>query len=150
MVYAIVVLGIILTDLFTKKLIRDKLYVEEKKEVIKNKFYLWHRENKGFSYGKLSQKPNLVKYISGFTCIVGAVMMYLLSGEKKSAVFKLSFSMCLGGALANFIDRIKKGSVTDFIFFKLFKNAPVFNVADIFIVFGCVAFFIRSLKELFK
>ena len=150
MVYVFIILTIISADLFTKKLIHDKLFVEEKKEIIKDKFYIWHRENKGFSYGKPSQKPNLVKYISGFTCIVGSAMMFLLSSEKRSVLFKLSFSMCLGGALANLIDRIKKGSVTDFIFFKLFKNAPVFNIADIFIVFGCMIFFVRSLKELFK
>ena len=53
--------------------------------------------------------------------------------------------MAFAGAFANFIDRIKNGSVTDFIFIK-FKNAPVFNVADVFIVLGCISFFIKSLK----
>ena len=34
MVYALIVLSIICSDLFTKKLISDKLYIEEKKEII--------------------------------------------------------------------------------------------------------------------
>ena len=35
MVYVFIILTIISADLFTKKLIHDKLFVEEKKEIIK-------------------------------------------------------------------------------------------------------------------
>ncbi len=48
--------------------------------------------------------------------------------------------MLLGGAIGNFIDRIRLGYVVDFLSFKLGKNYnfPVFNVADIFIVLGTI------------
>ena len=41
----------------------------------------------------------------------------------------------LSGALSNIIDRIRIGSVTDFIYFK-FVDFPVFNVADIYVTFS--------------
>ena len=145
MVYALIVLSIICSDLFTKKLISDKLYIEEKKEIIKNKVYLWHKKNKGFSYGRLSSCPVIVKIISGLTCILSLFTLISMIFKKDCKLPKIGFCVCFAGALSNCIDRLKNGSVTDFIFIK-FKNAPVFNLADIFIVLGCISFFINSLK----
>ncbi len=149
MVYALIVLSIICSDLFTKKLISDKLYIEEKKEIIKNKVYLWHKKNKGFSYNKLEDKPFCVKAISGSVCVFSLFALKSVIFEKRIDFSKLSFCLCFAGAVSNFIDRLKNGSVTDFIYVK-FKNAPIFNLADVFIVFGFVSFvlsyFINSLK----
>ena len=44
--------------------------------------------------------------------------------------------MALGGAAGNFIDRLMKGTVTDFFDFIIW---PVFNIADSFIVIGMIA-----------
>ncbi len=146
MVYAVIILSIICLDLFTKRLISDKLYIEEKKKLIYNRLYLWHKKNKGFSYGKLSNKPNIVKLFSGIACAVLGFMLFGVLYKSKSSVLKLSFSMCFAGAFANFIDRVKNNKVTDFIFIK-FKNAPIFNIADIFIFAGCVMFYIDYFRN---
>ena len=150
MVYALTVLSIICSDIFTKKLISDKLYIEEIKEIIKNKVYFWHKKNRGFSYNRLEDKPFYVKAISGFVCIISFLSLRSAIFENKIDLSKLSFCLCFAGAVSNFVDRMKNGSVTDFIYVK-FKNAPVFNLADVFIVFGFVSFaltfFISSLKS---
>lgn len=146
MAYALIFLSIICADLFTKKLISDKLYIEEKKEIVKNRVYLWHRKNKGFSYEKMSSDPKKVKLISGSVCAISAVLLIFLSFQKGMKVLKICFCMCFAGAVSNLIDRLKNGCVTDFIFIK-FKNAPVFNIADIFILIGSVSFWICSLRN---
>ena len=43
-----------------------------------------------------------------------------------------------GGAAGNFIDRIVRGYVVDFIYFSLI-DFPVFNLADIYVVCGGIA-----------
>ncbi|MCJ7856279.1 signal peptidase II [Lachnospiraceae bacterium NSJ-143] len=146
MVYALIVLSIICTDLFTKRLISDNLNIEERKEIVKNCLYIWHRKNKGFSYEHMSDRPDTVKFFSGVMCAVSAVMFIYLSCQKGMKALKFCFSLCFAGALSNFIDRVRNGSVTDFIFVK-FKNAPVFNIADIFIVLGCISFWISSFRK---
>lgn len=149
MVYALIVLSIICSDLFTKKLISDKLYIEEKKEIINNKVYLWHKKNRGFSYNRLENNPFCVKLISAAVCLVSLFTVLPVMFQKGFNVSKTCFCICLGGALSNLIDRLKNGSVTDFIYIK-FKNAPIFNLADLFIVLGFISFFISSLKTKYK
>lgn len=149
MVYALIVLSIICSDLFTKKLISDKLYIEEKKEIINNKVYLWHKKNRGFSYNRLENNPFCVKLISAAVCLVSLFTVLPVMFQKGFNVSKTCFCICLGGALSNLIDRLKNGSVTDFIYIK-FKNAPIFNLADVFIVLGFISFFISSLKTKYK
>ena len=52
----------------------------------------------------------------------------------------LGFSLILGGAVGNLIDRIYFGYVIDFIDFRIW---PVFNIADISVVIG-VAIMIKK------
>ena len=149
MVYALIVLSIICSDLFTKKLISDKLYIEEKKEIINNKVYLWHKKNRGFSYNRLENNPFCVKLISAAVCLVSLFTVLPVMFQKGFTVSNTCFCICFGGALSNLIDRLKNGPVTDFIYIK-FKNAPIFNLADVFIVLGFISFFISSLKTKYK
>ena len=66
----------------------------------------------------------------------GAIIYFIkLLYKKGSRSLKLGFSFMLGGALGNLYERIFKNGVTDFIYIK-FKKAPIFNVADIFILIG--------------
>jgi signal peptidase II len=54
-------------------------------------------------------------------------------------------TLILGGALSNFVDRIYYGAVLDFI--ELYAGSyhfPVFNVADVFIVFGVGVLILKS------
>ena len=51
----------------------------------------------------------------------------------------VSLALVLAGAVGNLIDRLFLGYVTD-MFQTLFMNFPIFNVADICIVCGGIAF----------
>src|SRR5690606_24833961 len=55
-----------------------------------------------------------------------------------------ALSLVLGGALGNFVDRVSRGTVTDFVDP---TNYPSFNVADSAIVTGVTALVVLSLFE---
>lgn len=52
-------------------------------------------------------------------------------------VYRLSLTMIIGGAIGNLTDRIRLHYVIDFIHIKVLRFA-IFNIADIFIIFGAV------------
>ncbi len=72
--------------------------------------------------------------------------------SKAIPVGKISLAMIFGGALGNIIDRIMRGFVVDFLDFGTATYRwYTFNVADIFIVSGCILLailmFLFEIKE---
>jgi signal peptidase II len=60
---------------------------------------------------------------------------------REPAVQIFSLALIAGGALGNYIDRIRLGYVIDFISLNIDMNRmPFFNFADFFILIGCVLF----------
>ena len=75
---------------------------------------------------------------------VTAVLMLVIAGILLKKVFThplavWSLVFVLGGGIGNLIDRVRLGFVVD-MFNLQFMNYPVFNVADIFVVCGAIAF----------
>ena len=133
-------------DFFSKKMISKKLQEKEKKEIVKNRFYLWHIKNKGAAYNSFEGYMTAIKCIS----VAGIVFCIIqLLHERKNGTKTtntIAYSFLLGGALGNFFERVKYGFVTDFLYFhhnrlKCFqklreKSLPIFNIADIFVALG--------------
>ena len=65
---------------------------------------------------------------------------------KETKLNNISFGLIIGGILGNLIDRIFFQCVRDFIDINIF-NFPIFNIADIAIVFGIVLLLISSFME---
>ena len=59
------------------------------------------------------------------------------------------FSLIVGGALGNFIDRICLGGVRDFIELK-FIEFPIFNFADVFLTCGVICYLVYLIFYEFK
>ena len=58
---------------------------------------------------------------------------------------KFIFSLIIGGAIGNFYDRFFFNAVPDFIDFHIGNfHWFTFNLADVFITFGIIAFFIKG------
>ena len=78
--------------------------------------------------------------------IIGSVIIILIYVGLMSEKFdKLIYSIIIGGALGNFYDRLSYKAVPDFIDLH-YNNFHwfTFNVADIFITLGILAFILRS------
>jgi signal peptidase II len=78
--------------------------------------------------------------------IIGAALLGVAwaASRAKSRCDRIAFGMILGGALANVIDRIIHGYVTDFIAIGTF---PIFNAADICITLGAAFLLLEHRKR---
>ena len=100
--------------------------------------------NKGIGFGILSFDTNLIYNL--ITTLIGLVIIILIMiGIKSESSEKIIFSIIVGGALGNFYDRIVFNAVPDFIDLH-YGNFHwfTFNVADIFITIGVIAFLIKG------
>jgi signal peptidase II len=97
--------------------------------------------NRGIAFGLFrDQGPLLILIIS----VSLAVLLYLSRKIQELPVLsRLGFAMILGGAIGNWIDRIRLGHVIDFLDFRIW---PVFNIADSAISIGVALYLIHLLK----
>lgn len=125
----------LLLDQISKVLVIRLMNVNHSIELIKNFFYLTYTHNTGAAFSILTGKRIFLILIAIVILIV--VFNYLRKNKVEEKLDKLAFSLVIGGAFGNLIDRIVRGYVIDFLDVKIFGyNFPVFNLADTFIVVG--------------
>lgn len=104
--------------------------------------------NTGISYGLFSGGGKFQKWI--LIIISLGIILFLLNFVKNESSFtaKTSISFIIGGALGNVFDRLFYGAVVDFISLHA-KGFSwyIFNVADMFIVFGVILFLLSQLLK---
>lgn len=100
--------------------------------------------NTGIGFGFFSTTSTALYYL--ITIIIGIVILVLLYLLLISDnIDKIIYSIIIGGALGNFHDRILFQAVPDFIDLHYSSfHWFTFNVADIFITIGIMAFALRS------
>ena len=100
--------------------------------------------NTGIGFGLLSSNSILFyNFISG---LIASVIIFLMIFAFRSDKFdKINFSIIIGGAFGNFYDRIIFNAVPDFIDLH-YRNLHwfTFNLADIFITLGIIAFILKG------
>lgn len=135
MLWAIIAVLIVVFDQITKQIVKAKIPYGEIVPVIDKFFYLTYHENKGAAWGIF---PNGRIFFIVSTLLISSVIVYMIV-KSKDKMLKLSLAVILGGALGNFIDRVLKGGVGDFLDFYIFSyHFPTFNVADMFVVIGTI------------
>lgn len=109
-----------------------------------------YAENRGAAFSIL-QGQRIFFVIATITMLT--VLAYIYFKTKNIAkLSKLSIAMIAGGAIGNFIDRIRFGFVVDFIDvrFGSFYNFPIFNIADSFVVCGTILMILLILFNKFE
>ena len=91
--------------------------------------------NYGAAWSSFSGKRRLL--VIATSCIVLGVLVVLLRRVVRHPLGVLAGCLVISGGLGNILDRVRLGYVIDMFNFQ-FMNYPVFNVADICIVGGCV------------
>ena len=132
----------ILLDQLVKILIRVNMDTGASITLINHFFSITHVENTGAAWGGFSGYTIALIIVS--IAILGYfIYLYKDINFKNKMVFSISLILVIGGTIGNLIDRIVFRSVTDmFDFIILGYDFPVFNVADIFLVFGFALFII--------
>lgn len=93
--------------------------------------------NTGGAWSMLNQHTWLLSVVSAV--VVLALLFVLVRRLIRHPFGVITLTMVLAGAVGNLIDRVRLGYVVD-MFQTLFMNFPVFNVADICVVCGGIAF----------
>lgn len=135
-------------DTVTKKWANKNLPLNRKKEIVRNRLYFWHIKNSGIAYNRFSGKrKSILLFTGGLLAYYSGVFINVLRG-KKNRKYTLPLALTLGGGYGNFLERARKGKVTDFLFVPAEgRNAPIFNLADISILLGTLWLTFVSLYE---
>ena len=101
--------------------------------------------NYGFAFGLLNN-PSLNQILVSFVILAIIIYFLYLLIKTQDKIFQLTLTLILAGALGNFIDRIFRGFVIDFIDIYIGKyHWPAFNIADSCITVGFVVLMINIL-----
>ena len=108
---------------------------------------LYRNHNPGFSFGFLTGSRAVELFPLCITSGVAGIWAYMM-GRRGRFVEKLSFTLVLAGGISNVIDRIRLGYVVDYVSiqWKALKKV-VFNLADLFILAGCVMLVAAQIGE---
>ena len=130
------VVSVVFFDRLTKVFFSAVLQIGESLPVIKHAFHFTLVHNNGIAFGLFKDNGFVFLIIPAIAVflLIYNVYYYHKFGEL-DWVYIVAFSLILGGAIGNLIDRITFGHVIDFIDFRIW---PTFNVADSAITIGVI------------
>ena len=130
-----VAVAAIFADQLTKQVIARTLGVGESVDIV-GPFSIHHVENSGIAFGLFASRTTLVIAIT--VVAVGWMAWFFARSGRRHPVLPVALGLILGGSMANLVDRVRLGHVTDFIDLEAW---PAFNLADTFIVVGVTVLF---------
>lgn len=123
--FIIGVLLVVLADQVTKIWISRNMELMESIPVIPGIFHITYIQNPASAFGIL--KFDNIIFITVGLLVILFLILFLSKIAQKSKIVFFSFIFILGGALGNLLDRVRLGSVIDFLDFRIW---PIFNIAD--------------------
>jgi signal peptidase II len=134
---AVLVLAVVVAaDQITKHAVESSIVQGEERKLLPG-VQLVDTRNNGIAFGFLPGSH------VGVTVAIGLALLALLvyfALHSSARLIWLPTGMLVGGAVGNVIDRLRAGSVTDFI--KLPLGWPPFNLADLAITLGVAILFL--------
>lgn len=101
--------------------------------------------NEGVSFGFLQGAPDLSRWLLSIFSLVVSVGLAVWALRLEKTWTAVAVGFVIGGALGNMIDRVRLGSVVDFVDVHQLGFFPwVFNVADSAITVGVILLLIES------
>lgn len=133
-------IGIFVLDQASKLLVVSFIDLYHGIVVIPGFFNLVHIRNRGVAFGIMNQPGHSLPFfiITAISLVVGAcLVLWYLSSKQKNLLHGLGTSLIIGGIAGNVTDRLRVGSVIDFIDLYIGKfHWPSFNIADSAITIG--------------
>ena len=144
LIYLFIVVSLVSLDQYTKSIILNYFELYESKTIIDGFFSLTYVQNFGAGFS-IMQNARTTFLIITPICLVGFTYLFIKSNDKLS---KTALLLMISGTIGNFIDRIVRIYVVDFLDFIIFGwDFPIFNVADIFLTIGVCLYIIALIKE---
>lgn len=125
-------LAVVALDQISKRIVERSIVPGEEHGLVPG-VELVNTHNRGVAFGFLPGRDVAVTVLVGVALLV--LLVYFSRNSARRLIW-LPTGMVLGGALGNIIDRVRTGSVTDFV--KLPLGWPPFNLADAAITLGVI------------
>ncbi len=143
---------IVLLDHITKYSVSSTMRLGEAIEVIPGYLRIAYARNFGVAFGYFNNPDSVWRpYLLGGLAAVAVVVILVYSSRMSSqrVMLQVALAVTMGGILGNFVDRILRGSVVDFIevHFRDSFHWPTFNIADTAITFGIALLLIDAFKH---
>lgn len=143
---------IVAVDQLVKLYVHTHFQLHETIPVIENYFNLTYVRNTGAAFGIFKDSHEVFRTIffmsmPPIACLIILFILRTVPNEDRLQIFALAG--VFGGAIGNYIDRIRLGFVVDYLDFHI-KNKytwPAFNVADSTIVVGIGVLMYLMYKE---
>lgn len=132
--HILLLLIIVAMDQLTKWAVVSNLSLHQSIPVIPDVLRITHVENRGAAFGLLQNFQWLFIVVTLLILLLAFVYRDRIRQEPRLLQFAIIIG--LGGAIGNFIDRIRLGHVIDFIEVTMTPRFPIFNLADVAIVVG--------------
>lgn len=135
----------ILLDQLIKIIIKSKIF-NSSIILIPHVLNLTYVQNTGAAFGIGSDSTSM--FVAVNVVIIGLITYFIFSKkEELSKLILIALHLVLAGGIGNLIDRIARGFVIDYIDISPLIKYPVFNLADIFVVVGCLIVVISLVKD---
>ena len=132
---ALLALALLALDQGVKRYVTLTLPLGETRPLLPGLVELKTVHNYGAAWSSFSGQRWLLAAVT--TCIVLLVLTALIRRLVRHPLGVLAGCLIISGGLGNIVDRVRLGYVVDMFNFQ-FMDYPVFNVADMCIVCGCV------------
>ena len=145
--YGLAILAIIL-DQWTKWLIVKNMEYGERISVWDPWFGILSHRNRGAAWGMLEGQMWLFTIVT--LAVIVAIIYFYHTEAKGKPLFQVSLMLLLGGAIGNFIDRLFRGEVVDFLDVLIpviNYDFPIFNIADAALTISVVMLLIAIIFE---
>jgi signal peptidase II len=120
----------VVADQVTKQIVVSSLELGESVHLL-GPLEIRHVTNPGIAFGLFSSWATAVTVLTAVA--VGWMLFYFARSGARHPVLPVALGLLVGGSVANLIDRLRLGHVTDFLDLRFW---PAFNLADSFIVVG--------------
>ena len=131
----LVAVAAIVADQLTKQMVGRTLELGDSVEIV-GPFSIHHVQNSGIAFGLFGSRTALV--IAVTIVAVGLMLWFFARSGRRHPVLPVALGLVVGGSIANLIDRVRLGHVTDFLDVVAW---PAFNLADTCIVAGVAILF---------
>lgn len=142
------ILGLILILIIVDQVLKIGV-IKDGQEIIPNMIKITYEINTGgaFSIGE----GNIFQFIVINIIVLGLIIRFLVIQFKNmNTITKVVLSFILAGGISNFIDRIFRGFVVDYIDITQIFKFPVFNLADAYVVLGWTMLILSTIRYTFK
>jgi signal peptidase II len=151
-----VLLVVFVLDQLTKNAVNNSIAVGQRHHFLPGlELVDVHNRNYVLGLGFIDSQLRLIVGVAGLTLILTCVLVIyslrhsthpLIQRHSAHPLIWLPTGLLLGGALANVIDRVSEGSVTDFI--EVSASRTVFNLADVAVMSGTLMMLYLTKRKL--